>query len=105
MGTARPSAGEAAGRDAIARARQASPRRTRRQHEESKLNGKIARLVRDRGFGFIEVGGGKEVFFHRTAVQDGGFDSLSEGGSVEFDMGKDANSSRERAINVRVVTG
>jgi cold shock protein len=66
------------------------------------LNGKIVRLVRERGFGFIRVDGGKEVFFHSTAVQDGVFESMSEGGSVDFDLGKDANSSRDRAINVRV---
>ena len=67
------------------------------------MNGKIVRLVRDRGFGFIRVEDGKEVFFHHTAVQGGGFDSMGEGGSVEFEMGRDSNSSRERAINVRVV--
>ena len=102
MGSARSLERGAAGRGATALAKQASPRRARHR-EESYLNGKIVRLVRDRGFGFIQVGGGKEVFFHHTAVQDGVFDSMSEGGSVEFDMGQDSNSSRERAINVRVV--
>jgi cold shock protein len=67
------------------------------------LNGKIVRLVRDRGFGFIRVEDDKEVFFHSTAVQDGVFESLSEGESVEFDLGRDSRSDRERAINVRVV--
>lgn len=67
------------------------------------MNGKIIRLVRDRGFGFIRDDDGKEVFFHSSAVKDGIFDSLSEGGLVEFEMGRDANSNRERAINVRVV--
>jgi len=67
------------------------------------LNGKIVRMVRDRGFGFIRVEDGKEVFFHHSAVQDGVFDSMSEGGAVEFEMGRDSNSARERAINVRVV--
>lgn len=67
------------------------------------MTGKIVRLVRDRGFGFIRAEGGQEVFFHHTSVQDGVFDAMSEGGSVEFDMGRDSNSNRERAINVRVV--
>jgi cold shock protein len=67
------------------------------------LNGKIVRLVRDRGFGFIRVDGGKEIFFHSTAVLDGVFESMSEGGSVDFEMGRDASSDRERAINVRAV--
>ena len=67
------------------------------------MTGKIVRLISDRGFGFIRTEDGKEVFFHHTAVLDGAFDSMSEGVSVEFEMGQDSNSNRERAINVRVV--
>lgn len=66
--------------------------------------GKIKSLVRDRGFGFIEVPGGSEdVFFHSTSVTGGSFDGLSEGQSVVFDLGSDPrNPSRSRAENVRV---
>lgn len=71
--------------------------------KESNLTGKIIRLISDRGFGFIRAEDGTEVFFHHTAVQDSIFDSMREGGSVEFEMGRDARSNRERAINVRVV--
>lgn len=67
------------------------------------MKGKIVRLVRDRGFGFIRAEGGQEVFFHSTEVRDGDFNSLNEGESVEFDMGRDSRSNRERAVNVRVV--
>jgi len=67
------------------------------------LTGKIIRLISDRGFGFIRAEDGSEVFFHHTAVADGTFDSMSEGGSVEFEMGRDPRSNRERAISVRVV--
>jgi cold shock protein len=67
------------------------------------MKGKISRLVRDRGFGFIKAEDGQETFFHRTAVQDGSFDSLKGDENVEYDMGTDARSGRERAIAVRVV--
>ena len=67
------------------------------------MTGKIVRLISDRGFGFIRAEDGKEVFFHHPAVQEGVFDSMREGGSVEFEMGRDSNSNRERAIDVRVV--
>ena len=50
-------------------------------------NGTIKRLVRDRGFGFIRDDGGQEWFFHRSAVESGGFEQLNEGqraSSVQF---------------------
>ena len=68
------------------------------------MKGQIIRLVRERGFGFLRSEGGQEVFFHRTALQDGDFDSLRGDEPVEFDMGTDARSGRERAINLRVTT-
>ena len=68
------------------------------------MKGTISRLVRDRGFGFIKSDDGQETFFHRTAVQDASFDTLRGDETVEFDMGTDARSGRERAVAVRVVT-
>ena len=68
--------------------------------------GKIKTLVRDRGFGFIQVEGGSEdVFFHSTSLSGVIFDSLSEGQAVEFDLENDPrNPSRKRAGNVRVAS-
>lgn len=68
--------------------------------------GKIKSLVRDRGFGFIQVEGGTgDVFFHHTSVQGGNLDSLSEGQTVEFDLEADPRDpKRSRAGNVRSST-
>jgi cold shock protein len=39
-----------------------------------------------KGFGFIEREGGPDVFVHFSAIQAGGFKTLAEGDSVEFEI-------------------
>lgn len=62
--------------------------------------GKIKKLIRDRGFGFISHTDGREVFFHRSGVIDNNFDNLSEDQEVAFDVEKAEKGPR--AINVTV---
>jgi cold shock protein len=40
----------------------------------------------DKGFGFIEREGGKDVFVHYSAIQGAGFRNLQEGQKVEFNV-------------------
>lgn len=40
----------------------------------------------EKGFGFIEVEGGNDVFVHFSAIQEDGFKSLEEGQHVEFEI-------------------
>ncbi len=63
------------------------------------FKGTIKRLIRDRGFGFISAEDGREIFFHRSEVQDVDFDSLEEGNSVEFNVEKGPKG--RRATNVK----
>lgn len=45
--------------------------------------GTIKRLT-DKGFGFIDVGSDKDLFFHSSSVEGVSFDDLREGQSVTF---------------------
>lgn len=69
--------------------------------------GTIKTIRTERGFGFLvpEDGPSREdLFFHHTAVADGGFDHLREGQRVSFEEGTDPRDpSRRRAVNVRPV--
>lgn len=49
-----------------------------------KSKGRIKKMVRDRGFGFIRGEDGKEVFFHRSGLGGSDYDSLNEGDNVEY---------------------
>jgi CspA family cold shock protein len=66
--------------------------------------GKITRIVRDRGFGFIQLSdSNQEVFFHTTAFVGGSFDDLREGQNVEFEVQPDPRDpTRRRATDVRL---
>ena len=39
-----------------------------------------------KGYGFITPDNGKDVFVHHTAIKGEGFETLSEGQRVEFDI-------------------
>ncbi len=63
--------------------------------------GKIKKLVRDRGFGFIDDTDGREIFFHQSSLIDVKFDGLNEDQKVEFEVEKSPKGPR--AINIRVI--
>jgi CspA family cold shock protein len=50
--------------------------------------GKIKKLVSDRGFGFIQAEDGKDLFFHHSEVNGIPFEQLREGQVVEFALGQ-----------------
>lgn len=66
------------------------------------MTGKIARLMRDKGFGFITGEDGSDYFFHQSALAGGAlFEQLRDGSPVTFDVGQGPKGPR--AENVRVV--
>jgi len=64
------------------------------------MNGKIKRLVSEKGFGFIAADDGTEYFFHQSACTETRFDTLREGQTVTFDKGQGPKGPR--AENVRL---
>ena len=50
--------------------------------------GKVKWFSNQKGFGFIEVGNGPDVFVHHTAIEGDGYKSLDEGQEVEFEITK-----------------
>jgi cold shock protein len=49
-------------------------------------NGKVKWFNNEKGYGFIEVEGGDDVFVHFTAIQGEGFKTLEEGQKVSFEI-------------------
>jgi CspA family cold shock protein len=50
------------------------------------VQGKVKWFNQEKGYGFIEVEGDKDIFVHYTAIQQEGFKTLKEGEKVEFDV-------------------
>ena len=63
--------------------------------------GRVKWFNNSKGFGFIEVEGGKDVFVHFSAIQGSGYRSLEEGQTVEFEVTQGAKGPQ--ASNVRPV--
>jgi len=55
----------------------------------------------EKGYGFIAVDGGRDVFVHFSAIQMDGYRSLEEGQRVEFDV--EQSDRGPQAIAVRAV--
>lgn len=66
--------------------------------------GRIARLVFDKGFGFIEIDGERtttsDVFFHRSEVKDARFESLAIGMRVSFTLGSGPKGARAEDVRI-----
>ena len=66
------------------------------------------RLVPEQGFGFINSGG-REFFFHRSALLGTEFEELAPGSNVEFTVDDNAAGDQPgehpRAVSIRLTTG
>ncbi len=61
-------------------------------------NGTVKWFNAQKGYGFIAMENGKDVFVHHNAIQGQGFKSLNEGESVKFEVHQSAKG--EHAENV-----
>jgi CspA family cold shock protein len=63
--------------------------------------GKIKRLVSDRGFGFIDGDQG-DLFFHHSAIEGTTIEELREGQVVEYRLGRGPKGPCAEQVRVAV---
>ncbi len=51
-----------------------------------------------KGFGFISIEGGEDIFVHHTAIQSDGFRTLEEGDNVEFEIVKGDKGNKAEQV-------
>lgn len=59
----------------------------------------VIKRLNDKGFGFITVGAGEDLFFHRSAVEGARFEDLHEGQRVSFTEGQGPKGPRAEKVN------
>lgn len=56
--------------------------------------------VTDKGFGFIDIGGGKDLFFHMSNLEGVQFEQLQEGQRVSFTEGQGPKGPRAENVTL-----
>jgi len=90
-------------RDAFNAARRRLQDRDRRlagqvKQHEAQPHGRVSRIDRDEGFGFLETADGRELYFHRNAVDGHAFDQLEPGDAVRFIEGPGEKGPRASTV-------
>lgn len=63
--------------------------------------GKVKFFNAEKGYGFITIEGGQDVFVHYSAIEADGYKTLEEGQEVSFDVVEGPRG--EQAANVRAI--
>ena len=66
-----------------------------------RVTGTVKWFNASKGYGFIEHGGGPDVFVHFSAIQTEGFRTLQQGQQVEFNI--EQGPKGLQAANVRII--
>lgn len=70
--------------------------------KEVQMTGRVKWFNDQKGFGFIEVDGSKDLFVHHSAIPGEEFKSLKEGDEVEFEVSKGPKGLQ--TSNVRIAS-
>lgn len=62
-------------------------------------NGIVKWFNGEKGFGFISVDGGEDVFVHFSAIQGDGYKTLEEGEKVSFEITQGARGPQAENVN------
>jgi CspA family cold shock protein len=54
----------------------------------------------EKGFGFIAVDGGQDLFVHYTAIEMAGYRTLEDGQRVEFEVGQGPKGPQAERVRV-----
>jgi cold shock CspA family protein/ribosome-associated translation inhibitor RaiA len=97
-------------RDAFDAARRRLQDHMRRLDGQTKLHeaqpiGRIARVFAERHYAFLETAEGAEVYVHRNAVVDGGFDRLEVGDRVHYVIDPEEGEKSAQASTVILLDG
>jgi cold shock protein len=60
----------------------------------------IIKKLTDRGFGFINTGNDKDLFFHSSSLQGISFNELHEGNKVSFTEGRGPKGPCAENVNL-----
>ena len=52
----------------------------------------------DKGYGFIAVDGGRDVFVHYSSIQSDGYRSLEQGQRVEFEIAQSDRGPQAESV-------
>jgi cold shock CspA family protein len=61
--------------------------------------GVVSKVLRDEGYGFILLGDGREVYFHRNAVHDLEFEQIDEGFEVNLSVAPGEKGLQATTVN------
>jgi len=76
-----------------------------KRHENERQTGSVVRLFPDQEYGFIELGGGPELYFTRNAVIGGSFDQLKVGAMVQVTQAIAEGPMGPQASSVELLGG
>jgi CspA family cold shock protein len=62
------------------------------------VRGKVKWFNGKKGYGFIEIESGEDVFVHFSEIQMDGYKDLEEGQAVEFDIEEDGKGKKAKSV-------